>query len=415
MTRKAICFTVALTFALMCMLTSCMFPPGSSSEQESIKKSAVCYVLAKTANSKEFNFSTPLIQDSAYNTIRQNGYISVVSVDGDPSVVFEHEFKMSQRFRQASQEKLDIQARADTDSLLSLMEQVVADDPEVDYLSSLRLAARSLASLSGYDEKTIIVLGTGLQTTGEELNFRYNLLCADPADIVENLRQKDAIPNFDGLTVYWQHLADVAEPQKKLTPAQTKSLAAIYQGIIESGGGTFQLNEALPYPAEEDREFPEVTPVELPDEVPIQYEQFDSDRALTQPLSLSEKQIRFVRDTSVFLDETTAMNALRPLADHLVAHRDVKVILIGTTAGDNKDSEHALALSRQRAEAVKQALCQLGAEQEQIRCIGMGPNDPWHISGVGYNGQQASVNRKVVVLNAASSMAQKILKSKFGR
>ena len=143
-------------------------------------------MLAKTANSKEFNFSTPLIQDSAYNTIRQNGYISVVSVDGDPSVVFEHEFKMSQRFRQASQEKLDIQARADTDSLLSLMEQVVADDPEVDYLSSLRLAARSLASLSGYDEKTIIVLGTGLQTTGEELNFRYNLLCADPADIVEN-------------------------------------------------------------------------------------------------------------------------------------------------------------------------------------------------------------------------------------
>lgn len=396
-----------LTFATMVTgLTGC----ASNNNEATAEKAAVCYVLANTANSQGLNLNSPMVQDTIYNTIRNYGYVSVISVDGAPNVVFASSFDIDDKYKSASAERLDMDARAKTTNLIAGMQSVIATDPEVDYLAALNLAVRTLSSLEGYDSKMIVVIGTGLSTTGV-LDFQNNLISAEPDTIVELLKEKGEIPVFDGI-VYWQQMGDVAAPQQALTSAQRHKLQEIYGGIVEAGGGTFVYNDIIANPVNEEVAYPAVTPVNLPADTPISFnpETLDSESAenvLAEPVVLTEEQITFVGDQAEYLHPDEATNILKPIADYL-AKNQVTILLCGTTAGDD-NSEFSVTLSKERAEAVKRTLIQLGVAAEQIVAIGLGSSDPWHIYGVGYEGAAASSNRKVVLLDASSETAQEIL------
>ncbi len=71
--------------------------------------------------------------------------------------------------------------------------------------------------------------------------------------------------------------------------------------------------------------------------------------------------------------------------------------------------KHTLNLSQQRADQVKASLVSLGVSESRLTAIGMGCEDPWHIKGAGLEGQLASSNIKVVLLDAATDEAQTIL------
>ena len=197
----------ALTLAMVTGLTGC----DSSNNEATAEKAAVCYVLANTANSQGLNLNSPMVQDTIYNTIRNYGYISVVNADGVPDVVLASSFDIDDKYKSASAERLDMDARAKTTNLIAGMQSVIATDPEVDYLAALNLALRTLSSLEEYDSKTIVVIGTGLSTTGV-LNFQNNLISAEPGTIVELLEEKGEIPCFNGIMVHWQQMGDVAAP-----------------------------------------------------------------------------------------------------------------------------------------------------------------------------------------------------------
>lgn len=122
---------------------------------------------------------------------------------------------------------------------------------------------------------------------------------------------------------------------------------------------------------------------------------------------LTEKMITFIGDKSEYLNPDNAVATLQPIADYLV-NNDTTILLCGCTAGDT-NSSYAITLSKNRAEAVKSTLVQLGVDESRIICIGLGSSDPWHIYGVGYDGEAASSNRKVVVLDASSATAVSIL------
>lgn len=405
--KKTIAFilTVVLALGLLGSLTGC-----SQNDEASTEKVAVCYVIANTANSKGLNLQSPLVQDTIYSTILNYGYISVVNADGSPEVVLANSFDIDEKYKKASKEKLAMDARSKATNLISGMQTVIADDPEIDYLEALRLAVRSLASLDGYDSKQIIVLGTGLSTTGV-LDFKNNLISAEPDVIVELLNEKSEIPNFSDITVYWQQLGDVAAPQEAMTSAQKNKLQKIYGSLVETGGGTFVYNEIMANPVNESVEYPSVTPVELPNDTPIAFEadDFDTedDKAFEEPQILSESQVEFIGDQANYLYPDKAVENIRPIAEYLLKHESVNLLLIGSTAGDTTNNS-TLKLSQERADAVKTTLVELGVDGSRITTIGMGSSDPWHVPNAGYEGVAASANRKVVLLDSRSTTAQLI-------
>lgn len=400
---------VIIVFAMTLILTAGF--NGCISDNAAAEKAAVCYVLANTANSQGLNLNSPMVQNTVYNTVKNYGCIAVVSADGVPEVVMARSFNIDEKYKSASGEKLDMDARSKTANLIAGMQSVVATDPEVDYLAALHLAVRCLASLDGYDSKSIVVIGTGLSTTGV-LNFQNNLISADPAVIVELLREKDEIPVFSGMTVYFQQIGDVAAPQKPMTSVQKNRLRQIYSGIVEAGGGRFVYNDIIANPVNESVSYPPVSPVELPADTPIHFEpeileSGDAEDVLPEPIVLAEEQVTFIGNKSEYLYPDEALNILRPIADHLIANQ-IDILLCGTTAGD-ENSDFAKKLSKKRAETVKKTLVELGVLPDHIITVGLGSADPWHIYGAGYKSAAASHNRKVVLLDASSETAKKIL------
>lgn len=397
----------ALTLAMVTGLTGC----DSSNNEATAEKAAVCYVLANTANSQGLNLNSPMVQDTIYNTIRNYGYISVVNADGVPDVVLASSFDIDDKYKSASAERLDMDARAKTTNLITGMQSVIATDPEVDYLAALNLALRTLSSLEEYDSKTIVVIGTGLSTTGV-LDFQNNLISAEPGTIVELLEEKGEIPCFNGIMVYWQQMGDVAAPQAQLSSAQRNKLQQIYGGIVEAGGGTFVCNDIIANPVNEGTAYPAVTPVELPADIPISFnpETLNSEateNVLAEPVVLTEEQITFIGDKAEYLYPEEAESVLKPIADFLLSN-DVTILLCGTTAGDG-NSAYTMELSQVRADAVKQSLVDLGVDPSHIITVGLGSTDPWHVYGIPTSDKAASCNRKVVLLDASSQTALEIL------
>ena len=403
---------ISIILMLACVITLVSTLAGCSGNgvKAPAEKAAVCYVIANTANSKGLNFNSPLVQDTVYSTVRNYGFIAVVNADGKPEIVHAASYDLEDKYKSASKEKLDMDARSKATNIILSMQSIMADDPEVDYLESLRLAVRTLSSLEGYDSKTIVLMGTGLSTTGV-MNFSNNLISAEPEMVINLLNEKSEIPDFKGITVYSQQLGDVAAPQQELTSAQRIKLEKIYGGIVETGGGIFVYNEIIANPVDDTKQYPSVTPVKLPSDVPISFEEvvFEEENIFEEPVFLTEEKIGFVADKDILLNPTEASEMLRPVAEYLASHPSISIVLAGTTAGDS-DSDFTMTLSKQRAEAVKDALIDLGVSADRIITLGLGSEkDPWHVYNAGYDGAAAAGNRKVVLLDASSERAASIL------
>ncbi len=403
---------ISIILMLACVITLVSTLAGCSGNgvKAPAEKAAVCYVIANTANSKGLNFNSPLVQDTVYSTVRNYGFIAVVNADGKPEIVHAASYDLEDKYKSASKEKLDMDARSKATNIILSMQSIMADDPEVDYLESLRLAVRTLSSLEGYGSKTIVLMGTGLSTTGV-MNFSNNLISAEPEMVINLLNEKSEIPDFKGITVYSQQLGDVAAPQQELTSAQRIKLEKIYGGIVETGGGIFVYNEIIANPVDDTKQYPSVTPVKLPSDAPISFEEvvFEEENIFEEPVFLTEEKIGFVADKDILLNPTEASETLRPVAEYLASHPSISIVLAGTTAGDS-DSDFTMTLSKQRAEAVKDALIDLGVSADRIITLGLGSEkDPWHVYNAGYDGAAAAGNRKVVLLDASSERAASIL------
>lgn len=398
-----------LTLMVSFVFTGCdhaVSAPASSSQQVSL-----ALLIGNHKNSKKLNIMSPAIRELVYRVMDSYGYITIISVEGDPKVVREGSCDIEARLKEAPVDKLRQEHEQRTAEILQFAGQVAADSPEVDTLAALRMAQRSLSSAPAESDKVIFVCDTGFSTTGL-CDFTNNLLCGDPHVIADALYEARAIPDLSNITVRWQNIGDVASPQQALSPRQVEQLTAIWRAIVEKGGGSFQLEQAAPLPGETDAGLPAVSVVQLAAEAPLS---FELDLAVKQtfnfaePVMFTEKQFGgFIPDSADLMDQAEAESALRPIAEHMAAHSDLSLLLAGTTAGD-EDSEYDRRLSLGRAMTVKNILVSFGVDEDRLIVRGLGNTDPWHIFNAGTQGELAAQNRKVVLLDASSETALEIM------
>ena len=402
---------VALVFAIAVVILTLMAGCNSSlTSTEREKPVAVSILIGNHACSKELNITSAPVQEAVSKAISSYGYISVINVDGDPDILIEGSCDIDSRYKDADPQKLAQDASTRTIALLSELQNAKADTPEVDTLAALRLAVRTFASSPEDAERVIVVIDSGLSTTGL-CNFSNNLLFGEPEVIADALYEQEAIPDFTGVQILWQQMGDVDLPQKSLSPRQVNQLRAIWKAIVEKGGGSFIAYDVPPSEGEPNDELPVVSPVELADESPIVFEPGVTEQetfSFEDPLFLLEAQVQFVPDSEALVDPNAAKAIIEPIAEYMLEHPELELLLVGTTAGDNT-SEFGFSLSLGRAMTVKSILTSFGVDEDRILTRGLGGTDPWHIYNVGTQGELAAQNRKVVLIDASTNVAQEIL------
>ena len=410
MKKLFILFLIAAMLASPVLLSGCAAVGAAAAAAEE-QPVAVAVLICNSANRAAPDFSSPKLQEAVKKAVGTYGYICVISVDGDPAIVLKGSCDIDPRYKEADPQKLAQEASARTIQLMSQIQSVRADDPEVDLLSAMHLAVRTLADAPAGSRKCILIIDSGLSTIGL-VDFRNNLLNGEADAIAAALDEMEAIPDLTGVEVAWQGIGDVAQPQAPLSPRQVNQLKAIWTAIIRQGGGTLSWIETPPASSETDDALPTVSTVSLAMEVPLAFEPKAMEEpafAFDEPVFLRESQVRFVGDSDAFVDAEAAAETVKPIAELMQKNTDLQLLLVGTTAGD-ATSDYALALSSGRADAVKKLLVSLGVDGARIQTIGMGSSDPWHIANAGLQGELASQNRKVVLINAESDVAQAILK-----
>ena len=404
MRMKTILSMFIIVILGLCLLTGC----GRSKETDSPK--SLVLIIVNAMGRKTPDLHNRIIEESIYQAIRSGGSVSIVNADGNPSII-SRDYTLDAQYAGAAKSKLDADASAATAALMEELRQFCADDPEVDLLQAFFIASNNLSDYDDDREKTIIIMDTGLSTTGD-LNFCNNLISADPQVLADLLEERSCIPDLHGVHIIWT-MTEALDPQT-ITKAQAAKIEEIWTAIIARGGGEFtckRVNADDELSFRQPETLPVVSVVDLPEETPIQFdkETLNTDDSLFEsPQFLTEEQVGFIPDTADYLDKAAALDTLSPIASYLIDHPSVTLLLAGTIAGDNNGS-NGLSLSCQRAEAVKNTLISQGVQSGQLITKGLGCNDPWHIYGVGVDGPAAQQNRKVVLLDASTDQARQIL------
>lgn len=392
-----------IMICMLILLSACEKTAKPTSEDR-----ALCIIAGNHANSKGINYSNKMIDDEIYSTISSYGIVHLIRLDGEPELIFSEDYNetIPPHFRGASPSKLEADYKVFKKNVIKLLEETRAKYNEVSTLESLQLAARIFSDLKTVTKKTIIIADTGLSTSGI-LNFRNNLLDADPDMIAKTLSDKLVIPNLSDVKVIWVGLGDTEMPQQKLSAERVVKLKKIWTAIIENAGGEVVFSEH-PNKNTLTKELPSVSPVQISPEEPIQFEPTSIKKeSFLSPVIMDESRVAFVPDQAVFLDEEKALGSLRAVVD-CIKDTDVSLLLIGSTAGDADSSESRL-LSLNRSYAVKKALTDLGISEHRLIAVGLGSFDPWHISGLELDSPLSAQNRKVVLIDANTEIAREIL------
>ena len=397
-------FMMAALMMVAVGLTGCSGVDGltGNSPQAGID---LAIVYGHHANAPAPALNSATVANAIYNSAASYGSVTIIVNDGAPYAVASYDIAEPEQ-NLSSTKRAEI-AKAQANQIVSVLSSAQAATPEVDTLGAINLAARSLESVQG--KKVILILDSGLSTCGY-MDFTKNLLRANEQTVVDYIQQTKALPDLVNVSVIWMGLGDVSGSQQPLTPSALEVLKDLWTQVLsEAGADSVTFTSDLPgKPAVGD--LPYVSPVEIMQDAPIEVndETFD----LEQPIVLDEKKILFLPDSAVFADADAARECLQPIAEQMAAHPELKVVLAGTTAtvGSN---EGCKALSKQRAEAVKDLLVELGAPKDNFEAVlGLGYDHEYHIPDIGADGllnENAPANRSVIVFDASSQAGERLL------
>lgn len=288
---------------------------------------------------------------------------------------------------------------------------------ELDMAAALDLAVRRLASSAQEDRKNYLVLCCGGKSTAGLIRFQDTPVYRMDVDAsVRELTEKLHLDMSGVDEVIWYGCGDYgSDGQPALSPAERDRLKEFYRKLFTALGAkkiTFRddlpgvehyrfLDAPVTAMAVEGvvsglQALPALEPAAL-----IEAEE----SVLDTPVVISESQVCYRPDSDEFADRDAAEAAIRPVADFLLEHPSLQILIYSTCAGDEDD----LPLSRARSDRVKGVLLASGVEASRILVADVRvEEDVYYVFGLGV-GPEAGVNRKTVIMSADSELALRLL------
>lgn len=293
--------------------------------------------------------------------------ISLYRVDGKPTRAWSGQFTQEAPTKTALEQRAEAYAQQVTGAAA----RVTATTPEADQLTALTLAGRDTAAGG-----TIVMVDSGLQTVAP-LDFASgDLLVASPTEVVADLKARRLLPDLTGRTVVFAGLGDTAAPQASLDNAYRANVVALWTAIAEAGGACVDV-DARPLQGRPASGLPAVAAVRVPAAPTVS--------ACGVTVLPDSSRVGFTPDTATFRDPAGAREALAALATAAKA-AGTRTVLEGTTATAG-DEESRVALSTERAEAVRAELIALGVPADTLTARGVGTASSYHVDDLDGSGR----------------------------
>ncbi|MEV6343260.1 OmpA family protein [Actinoplanes sp. NPDC051851] len=342
---------------------------------------AVTLVVGARANSP-----VPKLPDQVRALVREaakkSAPIQVIRVDGVPTVALNATFK--------STGKNDaIRGRELTgflDQITGFVGRLQPKQPQADVLGALTLAAHGTP-----EGGTIVLLDSGIPTTGPLTFTNTEMFTVKPTEVADFLGTEKLVPDLTGRSVVLAGLGDTADPQEVLPENYHKQVTDLWTTVADradaacvdaltSAPGRTAITTAVP-----------VSVVALPKPPAF------SDCGTT--VLSDSSPVGFTSNTADYRDPDGAAATLKKLADRMKGHTQ-RVTLTGTTSSEGSEESNQ-DLSERRAAAVKTSLTDLGVESSRITAKGAGEHGPNRVRDTTKDGTlipgAASRNRSVVV------------------
>ena len=399
--------TILIILTLCLILTLCACDGTNTDDTASDGNHALSVVIGCTEVFPRINPN--IFYDAVYNSMYHFSNITGIVADGEAAMGVDVLWNRPENLNNAKHKQL---AGEYTEKVMRDLSSLTANDAESDALAAIQMATDTLRG-SGSEKKTMLVISSGLNTTGA-LNFASsNLLETDPEWIAAQLADINSIPDLDGIDVIWMGMGQTAGHQSPLDANNRAKLTAIWTAVLQAGNPASLTIDPTP-----------LADIEPKDGLPLCSAVSFVTSTLSAPQQVSEQEqapavqddtvirfdeasVCFLPDQAVLADREAASNALKPIAAQLL-QSNIQVVLAGTTASVGGDG---IELSEARAEAIKQVLVEeFAVPADQIRCVGLGRRD-WSMRAhdLDSNGalieKQAKLNRAVFLFSSDSACA----------
>lgn len=401
---------IALVLALI--LVGATFT-GCSGKVSNEGTSNIVYIVGRHANAQPPAINNSTIESSVQSAIDNNTLLSVIELDGSPSVEKDNRFTFNLKKNVSSTIKKKYVSKM-TNKVIETFNNLTPKVAEVDILKAIEIAANELNSSDANTDyaKHIVVYSAGVQTTGLIDMTKFNILSSKETvnEVVEQLSAKQALPNLDGITIDWYNLNQVSGEQKELTGEMEANNEYLWGTLIAKAGGKvdFKSDNATA----DDRTNYDVGVSVIPViEDSLNVQEYNKDSSVV----FTTDEIAFKSDSMEFVDEEQASQAVTKIINYMLYNKDYNLLLAASTATVPPQNK-CESFSKKRAEAVKSLIISRSNNQidsSRITTIGMGYENPYHVSDTSKNGslieEKAKQNRAVYAMNIDSPEAVQVL------
>lgn len=401
---------IALVLALI--LVGATFT-GCSGKVSNEETSNTVYIVGRHANAQPPAINESTIETSVQSAIENSTLLSVIELDGGPTVEKDNRFTFNLKKNVSSTIKKKYVSKM-TNKVIECFDNLAPKVAEVDILKAIEIAANELNSSDANTDyaKHIVVYSTGVQTTGLIDMTKFNILSSKETvnEVVEQLSAKQALPNLDGITIDWYNLNQVSGEQKELTGEMEANNEYLWGTLIAKAGGKvdFKSDNATA----DDRTNYDVGVSVVPvTEDSLNVQEYNKDSSVV----FTTDEIAFKSDSMEFVDEEQASQAVTKIINYMLYNKDYNLLLAASTATVPPQNK-CESFSKKRAEAVKSLIISRSNNQidsSRITTIGMGYENPYHVSDTSKNGslieEKAKQNRAVYAMNIDSPEAVQVL------
>ena len=401
---------IALVLALI--LVGATFT-GCSGRVSNEETSNTVYIVGRHANAQPPAINNSTIESSVQSAIDNNTLLSVIELDGNPIVEKDNRFTFNLKKNVSSTIKKKYVSKM-TNKVIECFDNLAPKVAEVDILKAIEIAANELNSSDANTDyaKHIVVYSTGVQTTGLIDMTKFNILSSKETvnEVVEQLSAKQALPNLDGITIDWYNLNQVSGEQKELTAEMKANNEYLWGTLIAKAGGKVDFKSDNATAADRTNYDVGVSAVPVIEDS-LNVEEYNKDSSVV----FTTDEIAFKSDSVEFVDEEQASQAVTKIINYMLYNKDYNLLLAASTATVPPQNK-CQSFSKKRAEAVKSLIISRSNNQidsSRITTIGMGYENPYHVSDTSKNGslieEKAKQNRAVYAMNRDSMEAKQLI------